>query len=297
MDLPSYWPSLRFSLYAGVSFTPFTQNPIPPAKVPELPEVDYAAQRLRSAIHGHTLTRVDVLHTATAKHLPPIAAQALVGRRVDRIERRAKIQLLHLDDGSVVEVHFRMTGDWEFTTPGEEAPRFERVRLETREGVVVSFVDSRALGVVRWHAPGTYVLPPLGPEPLTEDFTVESLQRALASRRTPIKPVLLDQRVVSGVGNIYASEALWVAKINPQTIANTITKTRLVRLRDAIREVLNAAGEARYYGAQQDPNNTSEVKWRVYDREGEECIRCRSAIARIVQATRSTYFCRRCQKA
>ncbi|MBL0937410.1 MAG: bifunctional DNA-formamidopyrimidine glycosylase/DNA-(apurinic or apyrimidinic site) lyase [Gemmatimonadaceae bacterium] len=265
--------------------------------MPELPEVEYAAQRLKTAVLGHTLNRVRVLHPATAKYLTPAAVRALVGRRVDRIERRAKIQLVHLDDGSVLEVHFRMTGDWEFSTPGDEAPRFERVRLETQEGAVVSFVDSRALGVVRWHAPGEYILPPLGPEPLTEHFTVESLQRALASRRAPIKPVLLDQRVVSGVGNIYASEALWVAKINPNTIANTITKARLTRLRDAIREVLNAAGEARYYGTQQDPNNTSEARWRVYDREGEECIRCGSAIARIVQAARSTYFCRRCQKA
>jgi formamidopyrimidine-DNA glycosylase len=263
--------------------------------VPELPEVEYAAGRLRDAAAGHTIAAVTVHHPAQRRQLPPRARKALQGQVIERVERRAKVQLLHLSGGGVLEVHFRMTGDWMFSAADDAPPAFERVRIETREGVRVSLVDPRALSVVRWHAPGTYTPPPTGPEPLTDAFSVEAFAGALARRRSPIKPMLLDQRIVAGVGNIYASEALWEARIKPTAPANSLSRARVERLRDAIRTVLTVIGDARYYTRDAGASEIDD-RFRVYGREGEPCRRCGSAIARFDQAGRSTFWCRRCQR-
>ena len=261
--------------------------------MPEWPEVEFAAKRLRSAVAGRVIARLDALHPSQQRHLPAATTRAAEGLTIDRVERRAKIQLVHLQGGAILEVHFRMTGDWEFTRVGDEAPRHERVRLETVDGVRVSLVDSRALGVVRLHAPGTFVLPAIGPEPLTDDFTIDGFRLALARRSGPIKPTLLDQKLVAGVGNIYASEALWEARIHPTTGANTLSRERVTRLRDAVRLVLETAPTERYYGrADVDENEI----WRVYGRDGEPCRRCGATLKRLPQAGRSTFYCPRCQR-
>lgn len=261
--------------------------------MPELPEVEFAAGRLREAVLGHTIVRAEALHPSQRRRFAPAAWKAVAGQRIERIERRAKVQLLHLANESVLEVHFRMTGDWEFTALDEPAPRYERVRLETQEGVRVSLVDSRAFSVVTLHAPGAFTPIVAGPEPLGDEFTAEAFQRALAKRRGPIKPTLLDQKLVAGVGNIYASEACWEAKIHPATAANTLSRTRVARLRDAVRLVLETAPTGRYWA--QDGVSENEI-WRVYGREGEPCRRCGSPVVRTVQAGRSSYHCGRCQR-
>jgi formamidopyrimidine-DNA glycosylase len=261
--------------------------------MPELPEVEHAAQRLRAAVLGHTIARAEALHPSQRRHFPAKACKAVAGQRIERIERRAKVQLLHLANGAVLEVHFRMTGDWEFTALHEPPPKYERVRFETVEGTRVSLADSRAFGVVTLHAPGRFVPIDAGPEPLTDDFTVEGFRDALAKRRGPIKPTLLDQKLVAGVGNIYASEACWEAKIHPATPSNRLSKARVARLRDAIRRVLETAPVGRYY-ARADVNER-EI-WRVYGKDGDPCRRCGSRIVRTVQTGRSTYHCGRCQR-
>jgi len=263
--------------------------------VPELPEVEYAASQLRDRVLGQTVRRVIVRHPAQERHLPGPSQRAIEGRALDRIERRGKVQLLHLGAG-ILEVHFRMTGDWAFSRLTEPAPRFERVSFETDDGLRVSLVDPRALSVVRWHAPGTYDGPAAGPEPFSDDFTVDSLASALARRRGPIKPVLLDQRVVAGVGNIYASEALWEARIHPATPAHLLGHRRLARLRDAIRVVLSTAPDARYFERDTPDDAERDRRWRVYGRDGRPCRRCGASIRRLVQAGRSTYCCSRCQR-
>lgn len=261
--------------------------------MPELPEVEYAAGRLREAVLGHTIERAEALHPSQQRAFPPAAWAALGGQRIERIERRAKVQLLHLGDGAVLEIHFRMTGDWEFTALHEPPPRHERVRLETREGVRVSLVDSRAFSVVVRHAPGAFAGIAAGPEPLSDDFTVEGFRAALAARRGPIKPVLLDLHLVAGVGNIYASEACWEAGIHPASPANSLSAARVTRLRDAIRHVLTTAPTGRYWA--QDGVSEDEI-WRVYGRDGAPCRRCGSRIVRTVQAGRSSFHCGRCQR-
>jgi formamidopyrimidine-DNA glycosylase len=149
--------------------------------------------------------------------------------------------------------------------------------------------DSRALSTVEVHAAGVPVTLGLGPEPGDAALTPEHLRAAFARRRAAIKPVLLDQRVIAGLGNIYAAEALWRARIDPRVTAASLTRGRVARLLEAITEVISGATGGRYYGEGSD-------RFDVYDREGEPCRRCNARIARIVQAGRSTYFCPRCQR-
>lgn len=271
----------------------FAQPPLHSFRMPELPEVEFAAKRLREAVAGRVIASLEPLHPAQQKQLPEAARRAAEGLTIAGVERRGKIQLVHLHTGAILEVHFRMTGDWAFTRVGDAPPRHERVRLETADGVRVSLVDGRALSVVRLHAPDAFVLPTIGPEPLTDAFTADGLRTALARRRGPIKPVLLDQKIVAGVGNIYASEALWEARIHPAVAANGLSRERVTRLRDAIRHVLETAPTERHYG--REDVNENDI-WRVYGRDGEPCRRCGAMLQRLPQAGRSTFYCPRCQR-
>ena len=124
--------------------------------MPELPEVEDAAGRLREAVLGRTISKVKTLHSSLARSLTPAACRRLAGRRLVEVSRRAKIQLLTFDDGQLLEVHFRMTGDWAFGSEADAAPAYERVRFTCTDGTRVSLVDSRALSVLRLHAPGAF---------------------------------------------------------------------------------------------------------------------------------------------
>lgn len=271
--------------------------------MPELPEVERAAGLLRTAIVGRAIGSVTTLHPSAARYLPAEVADTLVGCVVTRVDRRAKYQLVHLDDGRVIEVHFKMTGDWAIGPASLPAPALERVRLVTTDGTRVSLVDGRAFAVMRVHAANTSFLPPLGPEPLDAAWSGELLHAALSRKRGPIKPALLDQRVVAGLGNIYAAEALWEAAIHPGTRANRLSLARATRLADAARLVLERAPNARYYGHRTADDGHAyaigdggDEQWCVYDREGDACRRCDGRVRRVEQAGRSTYYCGRCQR-
>jgi len=258
--------------------------------MPELPEVERAARRLEAAARGKVIVELRVLHPSLARRLPAELAATVRGRRIAAVERRGKHQLLRLDDGSALHVHFRMSGDWVVGHQGGTEERHARAVLELSDGTRISLVDSRALATLTLHAPGEDPLPQLGPEPFSAAFTADALGRALAHRRGAIKPALLDQRVVAGVGNIYAAEALWLARISPRAMAARLGPARRERLVRAIRQVLRRAPAARY------ADRDVRARWRVYDREGRPCRRCGAPVARIVQSGRSTYFCPRCQR-
>ncbi len=265
--------------------------------MPELPEVEDAARRLRLALVGRTVVSAQAFHPSIAKSLTPAACRRLIGRQIVSVQRRAKLQLIHFDDGQILEVHFRMTGDWEIGRDNDPAPALERARFCFDDGTRVSFTDGRALGVLKLHAAGDFVMPVLGPEPLDDHFDAATLAAALAAKRGPIKPVLLDQRVLAGLGNIYAAEALWEARIRPDAPANSLTGGRVSRLRDAIRLVLQTAPVTRYSErTSRAAEDVEDAPWRVYGREGEACRRCGTRVARIVQAGRSTFLCRKCQR-
>ena len=260
--------------------------------MPELPEVESAARVLDAAARGKTIARLRILHPALERRLANTRAELLRGLVVERVERRGKHQLLHLGDGSVLHVHFRMTGDWVVGHAAAADEPFARAALELDDGTRISLVDPRALATLSWHAPGVAPLPALGPEALDRAFTGAALGEALARRRGPIKPALLDQRVVAGLGNIYATEALWLARISPRARAAGLSLVRRGRLVRAIRHVLaRAMHRAGRY------SDGAAIRFNVYGREGERCRRCGARIARITQAGRSTYYCPRCQRA
>jgi formamidopyrimidine-DNA glycosylase len=271
--------------------------------VPELPEVERATQLLRKALLKRVLTEVRTHHPSARRALPDAVARSLEGHRVVQIERRAKYQLLTLDDARIIEVHFKMTGDWAIGPVTLPPPRLGRVTLLTDDDTRISLVDGRAFAVVRVHPPGATVVPPLGPEPLEESWTATYLHEALMRRHGPIKPVLLDQRVVAGLGNIYAAEALWEAGIHPLARASRLSRARVARLVDAARLVLERAPSRRYYGARATDDGYTyalgdgdDEAWRVYDRAGQSCDRCGAIIRSRPQAGRTTYYCGGCQR-
>ena len=188
-------------------------------------------------------------------------------------------------------MHFRMNGDWHLGGFGAEQPRYARVTLDLDDGTAVSLVDSRALATATLQPAGVPVAS-LGPDPTDPAFGAAALSRRLQGRRIAIKPALLDQRVVAGIGNIYAAEALWRARVDPRVIAGQLGPVRTARLATAIRDTLTEAlDDAGRYQDGEAPERLA-----VYDREGAPCRRCAAPVRRLVQAGRSTYFCAGCQR-
>lgn len=232
--------------------------------------------------------RMRVLHPALRRRLKPTQLRALAGARIARVERRGKHQLLHLEDGRILHAHFRMNGDWMHVETEAELPRFARAVLDFDDGSSLVFVDSRALGTIDLHPAGADLDLGLGPDAADPEWTAGQLAAALAPRRGPIKPALLDQRLVAGLGNIYAAESLWRARISPFTPCSMLTRAQISALRKAIDAVIVRATGSRY-------TDDDTVTLDVYDREGRPCRRCRTPIERVVQAGRSTYYCPHCQ--
>ncbi|HKW10028.1 MAG TPA: DNA-formamidopyrimidine glycosylase family protein [Gemmatimonadaceae bacterium] len=259
------------------------------SRVPELPEVERAVRDLRDAIQDEIIERVAALHPAIRRRLSPGALRALHGARVQSVERRGKHQLVHLDDGRVVHIHFRLNGDWVIGTTADPLPRFARAVLDFASGRRVVLEDSRALSTLDVHAPNTPLPINLGPEANDPSLTPSRLRDSLSRRRIPIKVALLDQRIIAGLGNIYVSEAIWRAKIDPRQAAASLDLTQARRLLAAIRTVIARATGTRY-------TESRGARLDVYDREGRPCHRCRTKIERVVQSGRSTYFCPHCQR-
>ena len=260
--------------------------------MPELPEVERARREVEAAAVGKAIRELRLAHPALQRCMTPDEVVSLRGRTVERVERRGKHQLLRLDDGRVLHVHFRMAGDWEVANDAAPVPRHARALLSFDDGTRVALVDSRALCTIALFPSVADALPDLGPEATDPTLTAQALRASLERRRGPIKPALLDQRVVAGLGNIYAAEALWQARISPLASASSISTQRLDRLIEAMRSVLaEAAGDP---GRYQEGEGVERL--RVYGREGEPCARCGRAIRRIVQAGRSTFYCPSCQR-
>lgn len=259
--------------------------------MPEQPEVERAVRELRSHLVGRVLDRVEVRHPAVGRALDAPACASLTGRTVTGVERRGKHQLLRLDDDRVLHVHFRMAGDWDVGSSDDPLPAHARLVLHLADGGRVALVDPRALSAVSI-LPSIAAAPELGPDADDPALTPALLRLSLARRRGPIKPVLLDQSVLAGVGNIYASEGLWHAGISPRAPANSLGVRRLAGLLAGVREALRLGAEtqARY------AESGAAAHLSVYGREGDPCRRCDTAIRRIVQAGRSTYYCPRCQR-
>jgi formamidopyrimidine-DNA glycosylase len=260
--------------------------------MPELPEVARAARALTRAALGKTVASVRAIHPALKRKLPPGRSRLAKGRRIESIERRGKHQLLRLDSGDTLVVHFRMNGDWEIGSTADPLDRFARAVIELVDGTRVSLVDPRALSSITLDREGSSSLPKLGREASDPTLDADYLAEVLKRRKIAIKPALMDQSVVAGLGNIYAAEALWEAEMDPRKPAAKVTRAKLARLIDAIRLVLSP--KKRLPGRYTDKRGAS--RFAVYGREGKVCGRCGRTIERTVQAGRSTYFCPSCQR-
>jgi formamidopyrimidine-DNA glycosylase len=306
--------------------------------MPELPEVEYTARQLREAIVGATIREALVFWERTIGHpdLPNFLAE-IAGRRIADVRRRGKFLIVDLSGELILTIHRRMTGNlllipagWEIDTSLKTAdpvawnikgPSFRwgsmkgamnwaptdlfycRVCFNLADGRRLIFTDPRKFGRIElWpRAREQEAFEGLGAEPLSDEFTVETLSKSLSGRKGIIKQVLLDQKVVAGLGNIYADEALYDAFVHPLRSANSLTPLEIQRLHDGIVSVLTLGivhggtsfSEYRdLWGEAGD--NYNHV--RVYHQQGKPCTRCGTLIERIVVAQRSTHFCPGCQK-
>jgi formamidopyrimidine-DNA glycosylase len=261
--------------------------------MPELPEVEHASRVARRAARGEVIVGVEVLHPAQRRTLPPRTAASLLGDGILRVTRRGKYQLLHLASGRTLVVHFRLSGDWEVVPAANALPRYSRIAFHLTNDRILALVDPRALSAVQLVEAGDPLLPELGPEATARAFSAQHLSDALGRRSGAIKVLLLDQAIVAGVGNIYASEALWFARIDPRRLGRALSMEECARVVDGVKRVMRKAlaTPARYYQAGVD-----HLRFNVYDREGAPCRRCGDPIRRIPQGGRSTYWCSTCQR-
>ena len=274
--------------------------------MPELPEVEWVVRGLNRTLAGATIGSATVHRPRSLRPtLPEALERALAGARVQSVQRRGKYLLLHLtpakgDSPLVVCAHLGMTGRMHVVPAEHPLPRHAVVSMDLGSRRFV-FEDARGFG--RFTLDVTPVSQ-LGPEPLSESFSPESLAASTSGSRQPIKPFLLDQSRVAGVGNIYASESLFRARVHPGRPAGSLSADEAVRLHDAIRAVLSesiAAAEAGdagtrfYYGDDGTQAEGGDSRFLVYDRAGEPCPACGAAIQRQVQAGRSSFFCAACQ--
>lgn len=266
---------------------------------------------LDAALTGKRIRRALVRRGDLRWALPPNLAQRLTGATVKNFRRRGKYMLMRLNGGDSVLIHLGMSGRMLIGRVGSNTEtKHEHLVLETEEGTRVGFVDPRRFGsidLVRTDAEdGHKLLAGMGPEPLDDGFSAQSLSAALAGRKTPIKAALLDQSVVAGLGNIYVCEALFRAGISPVRLARTVPGARAARLVPEIKATLNeaiAAGGSslRDYVQPDGELGYFQHAWKVYGREGDACAQCPgppgcAGIKRIVQSGRSTFYCPRVQR-
>ena len=287
--------------------------------MPELPEVETVRGGLAPVLEGQRLARVEAPPPNPRFPLPPNFVQLLTGARIVSLRRRAKYLLARLDREDTLVMHLGMSGRFEIARPeGAERPghfhsapdpdpKHAHVVFETEAGARVTYYDPRRFGYMALVNTATLELHPwfagLGPEPLSDAFDAARLKAAFQDRRQGPKTLLLDQRIVAGLGNIYVCEALHRARISPFKPAGRISAPRLARLVEAVREVLGeaiAAGGStlRDYAQADGALGYFQHSFRVYDREGRPCPNpgCDGTIHRRVQGGRSTFYCPTCQR-
>jgi formamidopyrimidine-DNA glycosylase len=272
--------------------------------MPELPEVETVRRGLALRMEGRRLARVEQRRPDLRFPLPRRLGERLEGRRVERLGRRAKYILVHLEGGETLLVHLGMAGRMVLVDAAAPPPPdpHDHVVFTLEDGTEIRFNDARRFGamdLVAEAALGRHkLLKDLGPEPLGNEFSGPVLEQRLAGKRTPLKAALLDQRVVAGLGNIYVSESLFWAGLSPRRLAGTVKGPRAERLAGAIRDVLERAIEAggsslRDYVQASGELGYFQHQWAVYGRAGEKCPGCACSIGirQIVQAGRSTFYC------
>jgi len=276
--------------------------------VPELPEVETVARLIRPALVGRRIRGARVRWPRSVGEAGPARfGRAVRGAEVERVWRRGKYLLFALAragrPAGVLVGHLRMTGRLHVEPAGRDPGPYARVSLALDDGRVLHFVDVRKFGRLEHAARPADRLPPLGPEPLGDEFTREWLAAALRSRRRLLKPLLLDQAFVAGLGNIYVDEALFRARLHPLRRSDALGRPAVAALHAEIRATLREAIEREgssfdaFYRTPEGKPGSYQHQFQVYGRDGEPCRRCGRTIGKIVVGQRGTHLCRRCQPA
>ena len=274
--------------------------------MPEMPEVETVRRRLAPVLEGATIERAEIVDPRLTRPIAPaFVADRLVGETVATVDRRGKYLLWRLASGRTLVVHLRMTGSFRHAPAGElpdDAHRRATLGLDT--GAEVAYRDVRRFGTWELLDEGhlrPYLAVRLGPEPLAPSFSAARLARLTEDRRAPVKAFLLDQRRLAGIGNIYADEALWRARIHPLRATGELDADEVARLHRAVRAALRRGVELqgstlRDYVTPDGDGGGMQNEFHVYGRLGDPCDRCGRPIERIVVGGRGTWFCPRCQR-
>ncbi|MCB9914743.1 MAG: bifunctional DNA-formamidopyrimidine glycosylase/DNA-(apurinic or apyrimidinic site) lyase [Planctomycetes bacterium] len=276
--------------------------------MPELPEVETVARLVRPDLEGRRVRGAHVWWPRTVGESGEEAfARRVTGARIATVGRRAKYVVLALERGGrpagELLVHLRMTGRLHVVPSTAEPAPYERARLDLEGRRALSFVDVRKFGRMTWVADVREALAELGPEPLGPEFTVAWLRRGLRERRRQLKPLLLDQTFLAGLGNIYVDEALHRARLHPLQSSERVAAPAAARLHAEIQATLREAIEREgssfdtFYRTPEGQPGSYQHQFRVYGRQGQACKACGATVVKIVVGQRGTHLCRRCQRA
>ncbi|MDP2919769.1 MAG: DNA-formamidopyrimidine glycosylase [Dehalococcoidia bacterium] len=269
--------------------------------MPELPEVETVKNEIAPHVLGRTIKGVTLLWEGIVKETPVKEfLDRVTGRVVTAIHRHGKYLLFNLDSGDSLVVHLKMTGS--LFAGASEPPQYTRAIIQLENGQNIYFRDPRKFGVLKVVQDSNVIESKLGPEPLEKEFTVRIFAERLKGRKAPIKALLLDQKFLAGVGNMYADEALFASRIHPERISGSLTADEVKRLHKAIREVLKAAiikkgASIVTYYRPDGSKGTAQTEFNVAHGQVEKCHVCGTPIKRIVVRGRGTYFCPKCQPA
>jgi formamidopyrimidine-DNA glycosylase len=273
--------------------------------VPELPEVETIRARLAAHVEGRRIEEAEILDTRlTRPHEPAQVAAELAGAEISELERRGKYLVFRFSGGRALLVHLRMTGSFSVAPGGalqDDPHRRAVIRLDN--GSDVAYRDVRRFGtwlLLDREEVEPYLALKNGPEPLEKEFTTRFLRERMADRRAPVKAALLDQRTVAGLGNIYADEALWYARVHPHRPAGRLSAEELRRVHRGVRRALEAGiarqgATLRDYRTPEGGSGSMQHEFKVYGRAGEPCPRCGGPIEKTRAAGRGTWFCPACQ--
>jgi len=266
--------------------------------LPELPEVETIKRELAPHVVGRTFTSVTVCDAKPIKQpAPDEFCRKLAGQKINSLERRGKYLIFHLSNSEALIIHLRMTGAL-LLNPKD--PDRARVIFHFDDSSQLAFTDRRRLGAIWLAEDAKTVTHRLGPEPLEAHFTTETLAKLLQKRQAPIKAMLLDQSLIAGIGNMYADEALFLAKIHPLRQANSLSRQEIQKLYQAIRQVLQKAIDSKgasvdTYKRPDGATGTAHENFHVAHQKGKPCPKCHTPIERLPIRNRGSYHCPRCQ--
>jgi len=274
--------------------------------MPELPEVETVRAQLEPVLVGRRLDSVDIRDARLTRPFDPAEVAAEIeGERVAAVARRGKYLVFRFESGLVLLIHLRMTGSFSHSRNGASADGpHTRAVVKLDDGSDVAYRDVRRFGtwlVLRADELDAYLAARIGQEPLDAAYTVATLAGRLRGRRAPIKAALLDQRTLAGMGNIYADEALWRARIDPRRPAGELRLEEVRALHRGVRDALRAGiarqgATLRDYRTPGGESGTMQAEFKVYGRGGEPCRRCRTPIEKTRLAGRGTWYCPQCQR-